>query len=211
MGFAITSIEEVKKIDDYTVEIVTKGPDPILLLNVPFFFIVDEEFTEENDSFEVVQSAGKINFANTNANGTGPFKVVEWVQDNKVVLEPFEGWWNQENRVDNLTRVEFTPIANDATRVAALLSGEIDMMYPVPLQDIERLNGDPNIDVLEGPELRTIFLGFDQHRDELMEHAGGLRQEPVQGRKGQAGVRPCDRHRCDPAGGDARRPRPRPA
>ena len=127
---------------------------------------------EENDAFEVIQEAGKINFANTNANGTGPFKIVEWVQDNKVVLEPFEGWWNQENRVDNITRAEFTPIGNDATRVAALLSGEIDLMYPVPLQDIDRLNGDANVDVLQGPELRTIFLGFDQHRDELLDMPG---------------------------------------
>ena len=169
MGFALTSIEAVNKIDDYTIEIVTKGPDPILLLSMPLFYIVDEEFTEENDSFEVIQEAGKINFANTNANGTGPFKVVEWVQDNQVILEPFEGWWNQENRTDNVTRAEFIPIANDATRVAALLSGEIDLMYPVPLQDIDRLNGDDNVEVLQGPELRTIFLGFDQHRDELMD------------------------------------------
>ena len=96
MGFALSSIEAVNKIDDFTIEIVNKGPDPILLQAMPNFYIVDEEFMEENDSFEVIQEAGKINFANTNANGTGPFKVVEWVQDNKVVLEPFEGWWNQE-------------------------------------------------------------------------------------------------------------------
>ncbi len=172
MGFALSSVEAVNKIDDLTVEIVTKGPDPILLLNMPNFYIVDEEYIEENDAFEVIQEAGKINFANTNANGTGPFKVVEWVQDNKVVLEPFEGWWNQENREDNLTRAEFIPIGNDATRVAALLSGEIDLMYPAPLQDIDRLDADPNVDVLQGPELRTIFLGFDQHRDELIDMPG---------------------------------------
>jgi len=172
MGNYIISIQEIKKVDDLTVDIITKGPDPILLLSIPEFYIVDEEYMEENDSFEVVQEAGKINFANTNANGTGPFKIVEWVQDNKIVLEPFEGWWNQAERTDNLTRVEFTPIANDATRVAALLSGEIDLMYPVPLQDVDRLNGDDNVDVMQGAELRTIFLGFDQHRDELLDMPG---------------------------------------
>jgi len=172
MGFALVSVEAINKIDDLTIEIKTKGPDPILLLNLPNFYIVDEDYMEENEAFEVIQEAGKINFANTNANGTGPFKVVEWVQDNQVVLEPFEGWWNQENRIDNITRAEFIPIANDATRVAALLSGEIDLMYPAPLQDIERLDADENVDVLKGPELRTIFLGFDQHRDELMDMPG---------------------------------------
>lgn len=172
MAFALASVKEVRKVDDFTIEIETKGPDPILLLNMPNFYIVDQEYMEENDAFEVVRGAGKTNFANTNANGTGPFKVVEWVQDNRVVLEPFEGWWNQANRTDNIEQAIFTPIANDATRVAALLSGEIDLMYPVPLQDVSRLEGDPNIEVMQGPELRTIFLGFDQWRDELLDMPG---------------------------------------
>jgi peptide/nickel transport system substrate-binding protein len=172
MSFALSSVEEVRKVDDLTIEIVTKGPDPILLLNMPNFYIVDQEYMEENGATEVVRGAGKTNFANANTNGTGPFKVVEWVQDNRVVLEPFEGWWNQANRTDNVDRAEFTPIANDATRVAALLSGELDLMYPVPLQDISRLESDAGIEVVQGPELRTIFFGFDQWRDELLDMPG---------------------------------------
>jgi peptide/nickel transport system substrate-binding protein len=62
----------------------------------------------------------------------------------------------------------FTPISSDATRVAALLSGEIDVMEPVPLQDVERIKASPGTTVLQGPELRTIFLGMDQKRDELL-------------------------------------------
>jgi peptide/nickel transport system substrate-binding protein len=172
MSFALASVKELRKIDDHRIEIETKGPDPTLLLNMPNFYIVDKEYMEKNEAFEVVQGAGKANFANTYANGTGPFKVVEWVQDNRVVLEPYEGWWNQANRTDNVDRAVFTPIANDATRVAALLSGEIDLMYPVPLQDIRRLEGDSNVEVLQGPELRTIFLGMDQWRDELLDMPG---------------------------------------
>jgi peptide/nickel transport system substrate-binding protein len=172
MSFALASVKDLRKVDDHTIEIVTDGPDPTLLLNMPNFYIVDQEYMEENDAFEVVQGAGKTNFANTHANGTGPFKLVEWVQDNRVVLEPYEGWWNHANRTDNVDRAVFTPIANDATRVAALLSGEIDLMYPVPLQDIRRLEGDPNVDMLQGPELRTIFLGMDQWRDELLDMPG---------------------------------------
>jgi peptide/nickel transport system substrate-binding protein len=172
MSFALASVKEVRKVDEHTIEIVTAGPDPTLLLNLPHFYIVDQEYMEENGAFEVVQGAGKTNFANTNANGTGPFKVVEWVQDNRVVLEPNEDWWNQENRTDTVDRAIFTPISNDATRVAALLSGEIDLMYPVPLQDIRRLEGDANVEVLQGPELRTIFLGMDQWRDEALDMPG---------------------------------------
>ena len=172
MSFALASVKDLRKIDDYTIEIETKGPDPILLLNMPNFYIVDQEYMEANNAFEVVKGAGKTNFANTHANGTGPFKLVEWVQDNRVVLEPNKDWWNQANRKDNLERAVFTPIANDATRVAALLSGEIDLMYPVPLQDVRRLEGDANVEVLQGPELRTIFLGMDQWRDESLDMPG---------------------------------------
>jgi len=172
MAFALASVKEARKVDDHTVELVTDGPDPTLLLNMPNFYIVDQEFMEENDSVEVVQGAGKTNFANTHSNGTGPFKVVEWVQDNRLVLEPNPDWWNEANRTDNIDQAVFTPIGNDATRVAALLSGEIDLMYPVPLQDIQRLQGDPNVEVLEGPELRTIFLGMDQFREESLDDPG---------------------------------------
>ncbi|MEO1093017.1 MAG: ABC transporter substrate-binding protein, partial [Pseudomonadota bacterium] len=66
----------------------------------------------------------------------------------------------------------FTPIGNDATRVAALLSGEIDAMYPVPLQDVPRLESEADVGVLQGPELRTIFFGFDHHRDESLDMPG---------------------------------------
>jgi len=68
----------------------------------------------------------------------------------------------------NVEQVVWTPIGNDATRVAALKSGEIDLMQPAPVQDVERLKQDSNLTVLQGPELRTIFLGMDQKRDELL-------------------------------------------
>ena len=172
MSFALSSIEDLRKIDDLTVELSTKGPDPILLLNMPNFYIVDQDWIEENNSLEVVDVAGSTNFANLNANGTGPFKLVEWVQDNRIVLEPFENYWDKDNLETNVTKAVFTPIPNNATRVAALLSGEIDLMYPVPLQDIPRLDADASVGVLQGPELRTIFLGFDQWRDELLDMPG---------------------------------------
>ena len=172
MSFALATIKEIRKVDDYTIDIITKGPDPILLLNMPIFYIVDKEWIEANNAFEVVRASGSTNFANVNTNGTGPFKLVEWVQDTRLVLEPNENYWNKDGVEHNITRAVFTPISNDATRVAALLSGEIDLMYPVPLQDVNRLENDPNASALQGPELRTIFLGFDQWRDESLDMPG---------------------------------------
>ncbi len=172
MSFALASVEDITKVGEHEVEITTKGPDPILLLNLPNFYIVDQEFMEENNAFEVVRGAGKTNFANLNANGTGPFRLQEWVQDNRLVVVPFEDYWGKDQLMTNVTEAVFTPIPNDATRVAALLSGEIDLMYPVPLQDVQRLDQDPNVEVVQGPELRTIFLGMDQWRDELLDMPG---------------------------------------
>ena len=93
------------------------------------------------------------------------FKIPDWFWN-------LNDYWNKNGVQHNLTKVVFTPIANDATRVAALLSGEIDLMYPVPLQDVKRLENDPKAYALEGPELRTIFLGFDQWRQESLDMTG---------------------------------------
>ena len=84
----------------------------------------------------------------------------------KTVFKPNPNWWRKPEH--NLKEIIFTPIASDATRVAALLSGEVDVIEPVPIQDISRVDASPNAQVLKGPELRTIFLGMDQIRDELL-------------------------------------------
>ena len=68
----------------------------------------------------------------------------------------------------NVAEVIFTPIGSAPTRVAALLSGEIDVMEPIPVRDIDRVNNNPGTRAITGPELRTIFLGMDQKRDELL-------------------------------------------
>ncbi len=82
------------------------------------------------------------------------------------MLEPFAGWW--DHAAHNLTRVTFVPLASAATRAASLLSGAIDATVELPLQDIARVRTDPRLEVIQGPELRTIYLGFDQFRDELL-------------------------------------------
>lgn len=86
-------------------------------------------------------------------------------RDVKTIFKPNDTWWDVKDH--NLTEVIFTPISSDATRMAALLSGEIDMMYPVPVQDIKRIDANPGTSVMAGPELRTLFLGFNQTDDEL--------------------------------------------
>jgi len=84
----------------------------------------------------------------------------------KTVFKANPNWWRKAEH--NLKEIVFTPIGSDATRVAALLSGEVDIIEPVPIQDISRVDSTANAQVLKGPELRTIFLGMDQVRDELL-------------------------------------------
>ena len=170
MTFVVKSMEKIVKVDDHTIDIITKGPDPTLLLTLPLFWIMDKEWLEANDAYGIQEGATVSTFANLNVNGTGPFMLEEWVADTRTVLVPNPNWWNTPQH--NLTKAIFQPIGNNATRVAALLSGEIDLMYPVPLQDIARLESTSGVTALQGPELRTIFLGFDQHRDELMDMPG---------------------------------------
>ncbi|MGE0717915.1 MAG: ABC transporter substrate-binding protein, partial [Alphaproteobacteria bacterium] len=132
------SVIEARRIDDHTVELVTKAPDPILDQNLPAVFIMSKAWSEKNRTAEPVRGiVGNESHANLHENGTGPFKLLDRVPDTRTVIVPNADWWGKPQH--NLTRVEFKPIGNSATRVAALLSGEIDMMFPVPLQDVARL------------------------------------------------------------------------
>ncbi|MGE0723657.1 MAG: ABC transporter substrate-binding protein [Alphaproteobacteria bacterium] len=166
----VTGVKEVRKVDANTIEFVTEAPDPVLIQNLGLFHIMSKSWSEKHNTTLPLRGANAESFANRNTNGTGPFKQLDRVPDTRTVLVPNPDWWGKPEH--NLTRVEFRPIANAATRVAALLSGEIDMMFPVPLQDVPRLKRTAGIKVMEGPELRTIFLGFDQNRDELLDMPG---------------------------------------
>ncbi len=163
----IQSEVKVEIVDDHTVDFVLPGPNPILHYEWDTFYIMDKDWMTEKDAVKVTSASDTTpNYASLHANGTGPFKIVSHEPGVKTVFESFDGWWDTAGH--NLDTVEFTPIASDATRVAALLSGELDMVYPVPVQDIKRINDNAGTVALTGPELRTIFLGMDQMRDELL-------------------------------------------
>jgi peptide/nickel transport system substrate-binding protein len=154
------------KIDDHTVDAILTEPNPILHYEWDLWYIMSKKWAEANNSAAPTPaSATTPTYAALNTNGTGPFKIESHQAGVKTVFKPNAAWWDKPQH--NLTEVIFTTIASDATRVAALLSGEVDWIDPVPLQDIDRINANPNTMVMAGPELRTIFLGFDTLRDEL--------------------------------------------
>jgi len=157
---------EVVKVDDHTVDFITSQPNPILHSEWATWYIMDKEWAEANDATEPSSvTEGRDSYAAFHANGTGPFAVSKRETDVETVLEPYAGWWDEP--AHNLTRVVFKPISSAPTRVAALLSGSIDMAYPIPVQDINRVQRNEGTDALTGPELRTIYLGMNQSEPEL--------------------------------------------
>jgi len=159
--------KEVRKVNDHVVEIETKTPFPILPDVISLVYIMSKQWSETNQATRPVdRRKGIENAASFRANGTGPYRLRERQPNVRTTFSRNGSYWG---KIDgNVQDVVFTPIGNDSTRVAALLSGEIDVMEPVPVQDIERVNSTPTTKALVAPELRTIFLGMDQKRDELL-------------------------------------------
>ncbi len=160
-------IDKVRKIDDYTVEIETKGPNPVLLDQLTELRVMSKAWAEKNKVTAPQNFIQKEEtYSARNANGTGPYMLKSRETDVRTVFVVNPNWWGK--REGNVTEVIYTPVKADATRVAALLSGELDFVLDPPPQDIARLKSNPNLRILEGNENRTIFLGMDQHRDELL-------------------------------------------
>lgn len=154
------------KVDDHTFDVILKTPNPILPNEWESFFIIDKEWAEANNSAQPTPAnATTPSFISLNANGTGAFMVDSHQAGVKTVLKPNPNWWGEKKH--NLTEVVFTPISSDATRVASLLTGEVDWIDPVPSQDISRVNSSPTTKAMTGPETRAVYFGMDQKSDEL--------------------------------------------
>ena len=195
----ITSVESLAKVNSHTVHIKTKGPNPILVENLTYLLIMDKEWSEANNAAKPQDFKNKEeNFAVRNANGTGPFALVSREPDVKTVFKRNDGYWGRGEVPLEITELVLNPIKADATRVAALLSGEVDFVQDVPVQDIERLKSSPNLSVTTGPENRTIFFGMDVGAPQLkiIRRQG---QEPVRRVAGAAGDEHGDQPRGDPA------------
>lgn len=160
-------IEGAKKVDNLTVDIISKGPNPTLLDQLTEVRIMNKAWAEKHNALRPQDFKNKEEtYTARNANGTGPFVLKSREPDVKTVLVANSNWWGKLD--GNINEVVYTPIKSDATRVAALLSGELDLVLDPPVQDLERLKRDGNLKVLEGNENRTLFLNYDQGRNELL-------------------------------------------
>src|SRR6185369_6953984 len=166
-----TEAGTARKVDDYTVEFVTAAPNPVLPSMVANVFIMSRAWCEKNKSAKPQDIRDReATFAALNANGTGPYILEKREPGVRTTHRRNPGWWGaKEGRFEgNADTVEYRPLANAATRMAALRSGELDFVLDPQVQDIANLRNDPSIKVWEGPETRVIFVGFDQARDQLL-------------------------------------------
>ena len=149
-----------------TVDVFTKAPNPVLLNQLTELRVMSRAWAEKNKSVEPKDIRTKDEtFSHRNAMGTGQYMVKEWQPDQKLVLVKNPNYWGKND--SNVTEIIYTPIKSEATRVAALLSGEVDFILDPSPQDLGRLRSNPNLKVIDGVENRTIFFGMDQFRDEL--------------------------------------------
>ena len=164
----LASIENVTKANSHTVRIKTKGANPILIQNFTNVMVMDKEWAEANNVTKVQDFKNKEeNFAVRNANGTGPFALVSREPDVRTVMKRNESYWGRSEFPLEVSELVLTPVKTDATQVAALLSGEVDFVQDVPVQDVERLKSSSNLTLTVGPENRTIFFGMDQSSPQL--------------------------------------------
>ncbi len=153
------AVESVTAVDDLTVEVKMKGPSPLYPNNLTNTFIMDKGWTEKNNAV-AVQEAGSQddNYSVRNTNGTGVYTLESREVDVKSVLKHNPAHWSGKTPV--ATEIVYTVITEAATRVSALLSGEVDFVQDVPVQDIERLSSSDGITVTTGPENRFIYFGY---------------------------------------------------
>ncbi|MFN5993878.1 MAG: ABC transporter substrate-binding protein, partial [Betaproteobacteria bacterium] len=167
---AVQGVERGRKVDDLTVDLIMREPNPVLLNHLVFFRIVSKTWAEKNKAAIPQNYKDKEEtFSSRNSNGTGPFMLLERQPDVRTVIVENKTWWNRNSpERGNVSRIELLPIQSRPTRLAALISGEVQFVNDPPTQDVPRLKANKDIKIVEGQEARVQYLVFDTSRDELL-------------------------------------------
>ena len=160
-----------KKLDDYTVEFTTPVPNPVMLDTITTIMIMSKSWCEKNAVVKPLDYVKKEeSFATRNAMGPGPYRLVAWEQGVKILHKKNPDWWGIKAGLytGNIETIDYRPVSNGATRMAALKTGELDFVLDPSVQDVLRLRNDPDVRIWDGHENRLIYIGFDQARNELL-------------------------------------------
>ncbi|HEX8010924.1 MAG TPA: ABC transporter substrate-binding protein [Casimicrobiaceae bacterium] len=164
-SFQLRGVIEARKVDDLTVDFLLSAPDAVLPEKLIYVAIMSKAWSAAHGVMEPQNyNARQETYAVRNANGTGPYKLKSYESDVRTVLVANRDWWGRRGNVDEAI---YTVIQSDATRLAALVSGEVDFVIDPPFQDIARLKQDARFKLAEMTDIGTQYLGFDQSRAEL--------------------------------------------
>jgi len=168
-SFQFKGVSSIRKVDSLTIDVLLDTPNAALPDSMLLVGMMSKAWSEKNGVLKPQDyNARQETYAARNANGTGPFKLDRYEPDVRVVLKRHSGWWgNSDKRSGNLAEAVFVSIKSDATRMAALTSGEVDLVMDPPYQDIERLQKEARLKLLQIPDIGQQYLTFDQSRDEL--------------------------------------------
>ncbi len=158
--------ESAKAVDDYTVDIVTKAPYPLTLNLATYIFPMDRAFysgTDENGRPKDAVVKHGASFASSNMSGTGPFRVTKREQGIRLELVRVGDYWDKASP-GNVDKIILTPIKEPATRVAALLAGDVDFIAPVPPTDFRRLESASCCTLVTMPSTRILSFQLNQDR-----------------------------------------------
>ena len=162
----LANFKELKVVDDKTIELVTDGPYPLVMHTATYMFPMDSKFYEgkdENgkDKGEIVKDGAS--YASTHTSGTGPYIVTSREQGVKVVFDRFADYWDKESK-GNVSQVIMTPIKDNQTRVAALLSGDVDFIAPVAPNEFGQIEANDKVQLVTMPGTRVITFQLNQER-----------------------------------------------
>ena len=164
-AFQLRTIVEVRKVDDLTVDLVLAAPDALLPEKLIFAAIMSKAWCAAHGVSEPQNyDAKQETYAVRNANGTGPYRLKSYESDSRTVLVANPQWWGQRGNVDEAI---YVVIGSDATRLAALVSGDVDFVIDPPFQDVPRLKQEGRFKLTQVADIGMQYLGFDQSRDQL--------------------------------------------
>jgi len=158
-----TKGKTVKKIDDYTIHIVTPGPYPLMPNEMTSILVMSSEAKGSGGEENFGLKAKDFNKGIATI-GTGPYKFVEWKKGDRLIVEKYDGYKGPLGRPWD--KMVFRFIKSEPARTAALLAGDVDMIDNVPLTDIATLKSNPNVSLSSGVSNRVIYIHMDQFRDQ---------------------------------------------
>jgi len=169
-AFQLRGVTGARKVDELTVDVLLSAPDAVLPEKLVFIGMMSRAWAEKNGvALPQDFNARQETFAVRKANGTGPFMLKRYEPDARLVLTANPDWWGRgtTHGGGNVTEVTYTVIQSDATRMAALATGEADFVIDPPFQDVARLQQDKRLTFASTTDIGTQYLGFDQARSEL--------------------------------------------